>query len=164
MVWCPARRHNTMIIKPKFHYEGQLPFLGNKAYFVVTYLPTRMFRHIFQEQSRIDSLLHWAQLTNLFVDTKYRRQGYGKQLLTLLKSWQDLTETNIIFLASPYRRRAGCDRRALQSFYTNNDFPQWADTSYHYRVWKIGSSSSTTALPKYNYPSRTPIWHSIGYK
>lgn len=134
-MWCPTRRHNTVIINSGFYYEVQSPTIGRKAYFVVKYLPSKVFSKVFPENTQLGSALHWAQLTNLFVDVKYRRQSYGAQLLALLREWQDSTQTNILFLASPYRRRAGCDRRTLHSFYSDNGFPCWQETLYHYRLY-----------------------------
>lgn len=150
-----------MIVEPKFYYEGQLPHLGDKAYFVVTYLPGRIFSKVFPEELRLSAGLHWAQMTNLFVAPKYRRQGYGSQLLTLLKDWQDVTETNLIFLASPYRKRSGCSRQALHDFYSQNGFPQVKETAYHARTWaekpQIGPNTDKNSDIRYNF-QRFPVF------
>ena len=120
-----------MIIPRGFYYEGQLPFLGDKAYFVVRYLPMRMYARAFPDGARA---LNWACLNNLFVHPRYRNRGHGRQLLGMLKAWQQATQTNILFLCAPYQRRAGCGIDCLHTFYVGEGFPHIVGTPYHYRL------------------------------
>src|SRR3990167_481879 len=119
-----------MIIPRGFYYEVHHPELGNKAHFVIRYLPMRDA----YATNTISS--QCALMTNLYVHPKYRANGVGKEMLRYLKHWQDTTDTDVVFQVSPYRKNPHLDYWCLKNFYTEQGFPEIAGTRYHWRKAK----------------------------
>ena len=122
-----------MIIPPKFYYEVQHPRLGDKAYFVIRYLTQR------EAKAALVNVHGCALMTNLYIHPDHRAEGVGKELLRMLKQWQDKTETDVVFLASPYPRTSTphLDIWCLKNFYSSHGFPEIEGTAYHGRINKM---------------------------
>ncbi len=121
-----------MIIPRGFYFEAHHPTLGNKAHFVIRYLPKREAK---AAQVSIYNH-HIALMTNLYVHPDHRGNGVGLYLLKLLRQWQDQTDTDVVFLVSPYPRNPHLDVWCLKNFYTAHGFPEIAGTRYHGRKAK----------------------------
>ncbi len=121
-----------MIIPPRFYFEVHHPELGNKAHFVIRYLPMR------DAQNARVTRNQCALMTNMYVHPKHRSCGVGKEMLRYLKYWQDTTSTDVVFLVSPYPRNPHLDIWCLKNFYTSHGFPEIKGTTYHGRKFKKG--------------------------
>lgn len=122
-----------MIIPPRFYFEVQHPELGDKAHFVIRYLPERDARAAGDVKA---STHHIALMTNLYVHPKHRACGIGKELLRHLKHWQDTTKTDVVFRVSPYAIHGHLDIWCLKNFYASHGFPEIENTHYHGRKHK----------------------------
>ena len=119
-----------MIIPPRFYYEIQHPILGDKVHFVIRHLPKREATAAgFSTDNH-----HIALMTNLYVHPIHRGTGVGKELLKMLRQWQDKTKTDVVFLVSPYPRNPPLDIWCLKNFYTSHGFPEIPSTKYHGRI------------------------------
>lgn len=124
-----------MIIPKRFYLEVHHPHLGDKAHFVVRYVPAKISDQISPFTN------HCALMTNLYVAPKYRHDGVGTELLRMLKWWQDTTGTDIVFVVSPYAHKKEClDIWALKNFYSAHEFQEIKGTEYHYRKAKRRTS------------------------
>lgn len=125
-----------VIIRPRFYFEVHHPELGDKAHFVIRYLPKRDAKVVglFQPQKRT-RLGRTALMTNFYVHPDHRATGVGKKLLQYLKRWQDTTKTDVVFLVSPYHRNPHLDIWCLKNFYTSHGFPEITGTIYHGRKY-----------------------------
>jgi len=117
-----------MILPRGFYYEGEHPYHGNLAYFIVRPVPASIRR-----ATEVPGL-NWGCLTNLHVAPVLRGKGVGRELLRLLIGWQDAMRVNIVFRAAPY---AGCkvtDWDRLRAFYRSAGFAALAPASdYRFR-------------------------------
>lgn len=123
-----------MIIPKRFYLEVHHPALGNKAHFVIRYLPKREAK-----AAKVSIYNHnIALMTNLYVHPKHRGNGVGLYLLNMLQHWQDQTDTDVVFLVSPYPRNPHLDIWCLKNFYSQHGFPEIKGTAYHGREakWK----------------------------
>ena len=130
-----------MIVPRNFYYECQHPRLGYEAYFIVRMLPASLRRRLIHSPHVPFGATHQcACLTNLYVAPRLRGDGVGRELLALLRRWQDETQTNVAFVASPYSNAGrGLDFDALSSFYDRHGFKAVGHTLYHFRNYQPAS-------------------------
>lgn len=120
-----------MVIPNGFYYEVHHPVLGNKAHFVIRYLSKRE-----ATRAAVSQHSQCALMTNLYVHPNHRGNGVGKNLLKMLRYWQDKTHTDVVFVAAPYSQNCYLDSMSLKNFYDTHGFPAIPGTAYHGRTAK----------------------------